>query len=341
MQQFILFALLYIFAFFAAFFAAVFFIYVKKEKDQVEKKDKHISNTLIKQAVFFLASLALAAAIAIIFYNSAFFVVSALAVSSISFVASFFYSRSSRMFVFAILLLLAAVAYFASLGYLQLFIQVFPIATILGFMSKNSTLKNLEQDLEIIPAKKNTKTELQRDVFQIFIGLLIILILIYLRSPVLIITLLTLFSYLLINIISFDIKKGNRIADALKQLERINIVYGTGAIYLACSALLILAFVGNLIAIIGLIAIFFADSMATIIGMTFKGIKLPYNNHKTLAGSAAFFAVLFAFEMLLSIKPIYAVLIAFALAVIESMEFEDNLSIMLAIIILSFAISIA
>ncbi len=341
MQQFILFAILYIFVLFGVFFAAIFFIDAKKEKNNIKRKDKRISDPLRKQTVFFLVSLALAAAIAIIFYNSAFFIVGALVISSISFAASFFYSRSSKKFILALFLLLAIVVYFTSFGYLQLFIQVFPVATILGFISKNSTLINLEQDLKIIPAKKNIKVELQRDIFQIFIGLLIILILIYLRSALLVITFLTLFSYLLINIISFDIKKGNVITDALKQLERINIVYGTGAIYLACSALLILAFVGNLIAIIGLIAIFFADSMATIVGITFRGIRLPYNKHKTIVGSAAFFAVLFAFEILLSVKLTYAVPIAFTLAVIESMEFEDNLSIMLAIIILSFAISIA
>ncbi|MCL4380672.1 MAG: hypothetical protein M1331_03645 [Candidatus Marsarchaeota archaeon] len=339
MQQFISFLVLYAFASFAVIFAAMFFANAKK--DSIKSSDMRKAHPLRNQAAFFFASLALAAAVSMIFYNSAFFAAASLAVSSISFAASFFYSRSSRIFVFAIALLLAIAVYLTFLGYLQLFIQVFPIATILGFISKNSTLRDFERDLKIIPAKKSIKAELQRDVFQIFIGLLIILILIYAQSPVFVIVLLTLLSYLLINIISFDVRKGNRIADALKQLERINTVYGTGAIYLACSALLILGFVGNLIAIIGLAAIFFADSMATIIGMTFKSISLPYNNRKTMAGSAAFFAVLFAFETLLGVKPAYAVLISFALAVVESLKFEDNLSLMLAVIAISFAISAA
>lgn len=199
-----------------------------------------------------------------------------------------------------------------------------------------------KQKIEKDQNNKFIKIELNRDLFQIILGLFFILIFIFIKNPALLITLIVLFGYLLINLISNDFKINNSIMAKFKQMERINIIYGSGAIYLLCSLLLILGFINNnKFIILGLITIFFADAMATIIGIScnrLNKIKLFYNKNKTLIGSISFFAVLSLFSFILNFNLFLGLIMSLILTFIESLKFEDNITLPISIIILSFII---
>ena len=88
----------------------------------------------------------------------------------------------------------------------------------------------------------------------------------------------------------------------------------------------------------GIATLFFADSIATIVGMNLGKKHMPHNNNKTLEGTIAFFLVLSAIGLLLI--GTYAVPLAAVLAMIESaeMQLDDNLRSGIALAVLGIAL---
>ena len=119
-------------------------------------------------------------------------------------------------------------------------------------------------------------------------------------------------------------------------LERKNVSYGLGATYLAAGTALMLGFTGTTsLLLFGIVALFFGDSIATIVGISRKGAEpLPYNKYKTIAGTLAFFfAVAIVGYFMVGI---YAIPLAGVLAFVESLDtfLDDNIRTGIVVVIL-------
>ncbi|MCL4383431.1 MAG: hypothetical protein M1168_01995 [Candidatus Marsarchaeota archaeon] len=317
----------------------IYFIYNIKNKKQKTLTKQEQKNLII----FFIFSLLISVVISLLSY-SIYLIILSVIIAILSYIATFYYSEKSNIFIYIFIALIFTLFYLFFINSLILFLQIFPVITILGFIRTNIDYKKHMQKQKIEKDQNNKfiKIELNRDLFQIILGLFFILIFIFIKNPALLITLIVLFGYLLINLISNDFKINNSIMAKFKQMERINIIYGSGAIYLLCSLLLILGFINNnKFIILGLITIFFADAMATIIGIScnrLNKIKLFYNKNKTLIGSISFFAVLSLFSFILNFNLFLGLIMSLILTFIESLKFEDNITLPISIIILSFII---
>ena len=85
----------------------------------------------------------------------------------------------------------------------------------------------------------------------------------------------------------------------------------------------------------GIIAVFFGDSAATIVGISARrAAPLPYNRHKTIVGTLAFFIVTAVLGYFLI--GAYAILLAAILALIEGLyiSIDDNIRSGIAVVIL-------
>lgn len=291
---------------------------------------------------FFIISLLIPIIISL-FIHQIHLIIISIIIAILSYAATFYYSKKPRIFIYIFITLALALFYLFFINSIILFLQIFPIVTILGFIRKNIAYKSQKikkkQKEESTNKYNSIKIELNRDLFQIILGLFFILFFIFIKNYILLIVLVVLFGYFLMSLISNDFKTNSSIMAKLKRMERIDVIYGSGAIYLLCSLLLILGFINsNKFIILGIISIFFADALATIIGIScnkLNKIKLFYNKNKTLIGSISFFAVLFLFSIILNFNLFLGLIISLILAFVESLKFEDNISISVAVIILS------
>ncbi|MDE1846636.1 MAG: hypothetical protein KGH52_01105 [Candidatus Micrarchaeota archaeon] len=174
----------------------------------------------------------------------------------------------------------------------------------------------------------NKKVETRRDLVQIGFGILIIGMLHFfnISRPELAVILLILLGYLVANYA--NTRKDGRVGRYLFAMERKYTKFGEGASMLAIGTLLAFSFVFDAKYIMIVIsAIFIGDALATIIGMRWNGIKLPYNKKKSLAGSIAYFAAVMVLPYLL--YGIVAVPIAIIATLVESLPIktDDNLSV--------------
>ncbi|EQD30317.1 cytidylyltransferase family protein, partial [mine drainage metagenome] len=93
----------------------------------------------------------------------------------------------------------------------------------------------------------------------------------------------------------------------------------------------------------GIIALFFSDSLATIVGVSYGRHKLPYNKSKSAEGALAFWASasIIAFPLIGA----YSFLIGSILAIVESVSgprtVDDNISIAIAVIAIYAVILLA
>lgn len=172
----------------------------------------------------------------------------------------------------------------------------------------------------------NFKFELRRKLFHFFFGIFLIFILIYSGRINLIIFL----SIVLIMgcIMIVLMQKGRKIPIAgwlEETFEREDVRFpGYGAFWYVAGALLLALFLGNADEIAAaIVALAAGDSAATIFGIRGRH-PLPYNRHKTVEGSIAFFA--FTLPACLFVGWIGIMLAAIAAAV-ESLDtpVDDNL----------------
>ncbi len=182
--------------------------------------------------------------------------------------------------------------------------------------------------VSIIPNLKNSanregkKIEIKRDIVQIILGLIVIAIIYFLPEGL---------SYPIIFALIFIAGVANSymtnsscaVAKFLKSLERSNITFGTGAIYIAVSTILLMGFVHSKpFLMFGIAALFIADSFATIIGINGRH---KIRRKKTVEGSLGYFLSLAAIGYLLI--GIWALPLAIFLAIveIESTHIDDNI----------------
>ena len=241
----------------------------------------------------------------------------------------FYYIRNTpKMFLFLIVII--AEFFYATFLYgtiLYPFLQMFAIGTACGAVYR-SGLEVLERE-----HRENRKIETQRDLVHILIGIIVLALFVFLNfyTTVYVLTTLILIGYIYNS--ALGNRKPGKLSGILKSLERENVLYGLGAVYLGVGAALLVGFIHNLhFVIIGVAALFFADPIATIVGVNLNGPKLFYNKKKSLFGTLAFFAVvsLIGYPFI----GYYSLLFGLGLAIIESMKFPIDDNIMIAIVMI-------
>ncbi len=156
-------------------------------------------------------------------------------------------------------------------------------AALLGFLSRSRSF--MEKG-----STSDARRETRRDVVQILIGLVLVGVFalsdyagakLFLIAGVLL--------GLLLSDYAISRPKGGA-SRLLRSLERRGAAFGQGAMWLALGALLAISFLNRNESIALLASIFIGDAVATIVGVKYGGIALPYNRKKSVAGSAAYFA---------------------------------------------------
>jgi len=184
-------------------------------------------------------------------------------------------------------------------------------------------------------SKSNSEVETKRDIVQIAIGSIILILFYSLKTSYaeFSILMLIMLGYLTINYGAAN--KGTKIAKYMKTLERNFTKFGQGAAWLALGALATISFVlDTRYIMIIFFAIFIGDSLATIIGIKFGKRKLPYNKKKSIAGSVAYFASVSVLPFLL--YGIFAIPLAIVATVAETLpiKLDDNFSVPAVLIII-------
>lgn len=256
-------------------------------------------------------------------------------IAIISTIIAVFYISKPYIFVGLMILLLAGFVIYAS-NYPgdTTFAGMFAIGTILGLLYREFVMNPKREKPD---ARRNKKREINRDLIQIGLGIVLVVVLVlfpYFESVSIIFGLIVL-AYTTNNLLA-----NLRLSPVYRRavdLERANVTYGLGATYLATSTALVMGFThsANLM-LFGIVILFFADSVATIIGVSKRGaMSLPYNRYKTIVGTLAFFIVAaIAGYFLIGL---YGVLFALILAFIESLNLslDDNIRSGIAIVILN------
>jgi dolichol kinase len=263
-----------------------------------------------------------------------------LCIAIIASIIAVFYISKPWVFIGLMVLMVAGfLIYAGSYPGDTTFAGMFAIGTILGI---------LYREFVMMPKKsqksKTTKksTEINRDLVQIFLGVVLIAILYFFQyaPAVSIIFALIIIAYTTNNLLA-NLKLSYIYRKAM-DLERKDVTYGLGATTLAASTALVMGFTHSTnLMLFGVVVLFFADSLATIVGVSMKrAAELPYNQYKTYIGTFVFFVVA-AIAGFIFIG-LYGVLFAVILAFIESLNLslDDNIRSGIVIVILNALIGI-
>lgn len=242
--------------------------------------------------------------------------------------AIFYISRPYIFITLIVLFIIGVVIYSNTYPGNTAFAGMFAIGTIYGLLYREFALSP-RRDRERQKDRKKRKTEINRDYVHIVLGLVMLAILYFVVTAtyaISIIFFLMLLGYTANNLLA-NLKAGPIYRKTLMDLERKNVTFGLGAMYLAASTALIIGFIANWhLLILAFVALFFADPLATIAGLSGRRhTELPYNKHKTIIGTAVFLIVTaVAGAYLLGL---YGVLFAAILAFVEglNLSLDDNL----------------
>ncbi|MDE1870168.1 MAG: hypothetical protein KGH71_04260 [Candidatus Micrarchaeota archaeon] len=183
-------------------------------------------------------------------------------------------------------------------------------------------------------SQSNKKVETNRDIVQIIIGGIILILFYSLKISYaeFSILMLIMLGYLTVNYGAAN--PATKLAKQMKKLERNFTKFGQGAAWLAMGSLAAMSFVPDKrYVVIIFFAIFIGDALATIIGLRFGKIKLPYNKKKSVAGSIAYFISVSAIPYFLY-GP-FAILLAVVATIAETLpiKLDDNFSVPAALIL--------
>ena len=199
--------------------------------------------------------------------------------------------------------------------------QLIAQAMLLGILSVITKLKQYRNRIE------NRRVELRRDVFHMGAGVFLMLMFMFESEPVAVTALMLMILGGILAICIAEISKDNPISNVVVGLERGGAALGYGALWLALGSLFAVSFLNTTNVLVVFAAIFIGDPVATIIGIHFNKIKLPWNRRKSVAGTASYFlaATIISFFLI----GYYALLIGLVGAVIESLRIkvDDNFSV--------------
>ncbi len=184
----------------------------------------------------------------------------------------------------------------------------------------------------------NKEIEIRRDFVHLFGGLLLFVIFLllgynldgYLIEYVFILGLLAVFYA--------ELWKSSRFSMALYSIEKHKDYVGYGAIWLGIGTLIAYVFMDKSFFLLAILAIYFADPVATFAGNYWRSSKLPHNRRKSVAGSFAYFLVV-AVPGYFLVGPL-AIIFALLGAAIESLpiRLDDNFSVSVALALLFLAL---
>lgn len=247
-------------------------------------------------------------------------------------VLPFYYANDTRKLLLFLAITLLGFVY-ATNAYgslLYQFVAMFAIGTGygvfyrsgLGAMKRKHT--RVDRDIEV-----------KRDVVHIGLGIVVFAVFLAFNfyNAVLVTIALIFIGYIYNSLLGT--RRAGRLFSVLNRLERAESLYGLGALYLGVGVALLMGFVHDQhFILIGISALFFADPLATIVGMNIKGPKLPHSKKKSLFGSIAFFAAvsIMGFPFI----GLYSLLFGAFLALVESFDtkVDDNIVIPVVMILL-------
>lgn len=248
-------------------------------------------------------------------------------------IAVFYISKPYIFVGLMVLLLLGLLVYVNNYPGDTAFSGMFAIGTIFGLIYREFVLRPKKSERP----KKMRKKEINRDVIQIVLGIVLVIVILLFQH---FIAVGVIFALIILGYTTNNLLANLRLSPIYKRamdLERKDVTYGLGAIYLGASAALVMGFTHSTnFLLFGIVAIFFADSLATIVGVSLRRpAELPYNRYKTIAGTIVFFLVTAIIGYLLI--GLYAILFALILAFVESLELslDDNIRSGIIIVILS------
>ncbi len=127
-------------------------------------------------------------------------------------------------------------------------------------------------------------------------------------------------------------------SEFIYNLERRNTALGHGALWLAMGTLIAISFLAKPYIMVVFAALFIGDSMATIIGVTYKSKKLPYNKSKSMAGTVAYFLSTFVVSYIFI--GWVALPVAILAAFVESIpwKLDDNFSVSIVLVAVLLAL---
>ncbi len=245
-----------------------------------------------------------------------------------------FYGLRARRFITSLVVLEAALAILIIFGLIPL--QYCLAALAFGILGP--FLYKIIWHHKTVRRKIYVNIEILRDLVQIAVGavLIIILLLVKFEYAGAIILILVMAAYSINGTLSA--LKGSGALRLFSRIEKPGVTYGQGALFISMGLLLFLgAFRSANLDIFFVIALYFADAAATIVGLSIRWPKLPYNKGKSVAGTLGFFAC--ASLGYFFIGP-YAFVFAAILAFIESLplgnRLDDNIVLSVAFILLSY-----
>ncbi len=231
------------------------------------------------------------------------------------------YGKRNAMFLAEAVFLVALLMYWAYKG-----LPLILLMKAVGGAMIVSIIPNLSNSAN----REGKRTEVKRDIVQIILGIIVMAIIYFLPEWL---------SYPIIFALIFVAGVANSymsssscaIAKFLKSLERSNVTFGAGAIYIAVSTMLLMGFVySKPFLLFGIAALFISDSFATIIGINGRH---KIRRKKTVEGSLGYFLSLAAIGY--TLIGLWALPLALFLAAveIESTHIDDNILVPSAYII--------
>lgn len=171
-----------------------------------------------------------------------------------------------------------------------------------------------------------SRLEISRDFVHIAFGIGFVLCFLYLNVNVaMLILMLTVLIGLML--IRYAELKNGLLGRLLSSFERKGALLGHGAQWLALGSLAVMAFVKGPFLIAIFMAIFIADPLATLAGLSFDGPRLPYNKRKSFSGTSAYFisTTLLSYPFI----GMWSIPLAFVAALVESLSIgiDDNFSV--------------
>ncbi len=184
---------------------------------------------------------------------------------------------------------------------------------------------------------KHRTVEIERDITQIIIGIITISIVAFVGLYIQYLFWLSLLIFVII--ISTARYPSNRITKTLMKIEKPYARYGNGGLLLVGGSLLIVGFIHRSDYLFFFLSlILFADPLATLVGLTVKGPRLPYSRSKRLSGTLAFF--LFGSITGYLLIGVYAIPLSFVVAIAESSSgaLDDNVLIAVLSVVLYYLV---
>ncbi len=251
------------------------------------------------------------------------------------------YSRNSYVFI-AILIFLTVLDGALNFSISPLLHETLSLGvgiSISLLLSNSVRLMNLDNENE---RGKKKRTEVERDVVQIFSGIIILLAIIFIPKVLLEggLLLAILISIVLVNVAA--VERESRISKAILHFERNNVQPGVGSLWFIAGLMILIALsLRWRVVEIGVFAMAIGDSLATIGGVNLRTKKLFYNHKKSIGGFLFMLipTAIFAFAILGPLYVLLAVVATFAES-ISRYPVDDNISIPLSVIAVNLLISL-